>query len=127
MDNISNFSFLLEFPFKDRFMFPKKNGLCYNCLKDNPVKICSGMERHTARSCPDKFRSKLEGCVEKHHTLLHKPSKPLQQNNSDEIVVPLLESDFHRVTSKVAETVLLQVVHTNHLRTGGCSYNICNA
>ncbi|OXA47089.1 LINE-1 retrotransposable element ORF2 protein [Folsomia candida] len=67
---------------QQRIDFVRRNGLCYNCLKDN----------HRVTECNNKFGCKT--CSSKHHTLLHKPvaNRPVnpqpQQHNPTAASVP---------------------------------------
>ncbi|XP_030844258.1 uncharacterized protein LOC105444708 [Strongylocentrotus purpuratus] len=68
---------LRDLPQKERFIFLKKSGICFNCLK----------KAHLARNCPSDSTCKKEGCSLKwkHHTWLHFERKegPNQKNNED--------------------------------------------
>ncbi|XP_030842249.1 uncharacterized protein LOC105438717 [Strongylocentrotus purpuratus] len=68
---------LRDLPQKERFIFLKKSGICFNCLK----------KAHLARNCPSDSTCKKEGCSLKwkHHTWLHfeRKESPNQKNNED--------------------------------------------
>lgn len=61
--------------------FVKVKGLCYNCLKNNPILQSGCIVKHIAMSCPSKFKCRVEGCGASHHTLLHMPKQQKKENN----------------------------------------------
>ena len=65
--------------------FVKVNGLCYNCLKNNPVQQSGIAIKHVAKCCPSKFKCRIEGCGASHHTLLHIPNQ--QKKESETILL----------------------------------------
>ena len=66
--------------------------------------------KHTARSCPSKFKCKIEGCGALHHTLLHKPEslKETAEEKDKNIELPTVTSST--ATSKAPHAVLLRVI-----------------
>ena len=92
----------------ERFEFAKKKNLCFNCLKNNPIIRPGGTVKHTVKSCPSKFKCKVEGCGASHHTLLHKP-KPPQKPSENEKIDNQVKST-NTATSNISDAVLLQVI-----------------
>ena len=92
----------------ERFEFAKKKNLCFNCLKNNPIIRPGGAVKHTVKSCPSKFKCKVEGCGASHHTLLHKP-KPPQKPSENEKIDNQVKST-NTATSNISDAVLLQVI-----------------
>ena len=95
----------------ERFELVKKKGLCYNCLKNNPI-IRSGVKvKHIVKSCPSKFKCKIEGCGLSHHTLLHKPkSVEKKEDNVDEGNDIIPKADSNATTLETSDAILLQVI-----------------
>ncbi|CAB4009683.1 Hypothetical predicted protein [Paramuricea clavata] len=94
----------------ERFELAKRKNLCYTCLKSNQIKQLGRTMKHTARSCPSKFKCKIEGCGALHHTLLHKPEslKETAEEKDKNIELPTVTSST--ATSKATHAVLLRVI-----------------
>ena len=90
----------------ERFELAKRKNLCYNCLKSNQIKQLGRTVKHTARSCPSKFKCKIEGCGALHHTLLHKPEslKETAEEKDKNIELPTVTSST--AMSKAPRAVL---------------------
>ncbi|XP_028413873.1 uncharacterized protein LOC114536722 [Dendronephthya gigantea] len=89
----------------ERLEVVKKKGLCFNCLKSNPITRSGVKVKHNVQSCPSKFKCKADGCGLPHHTLLHKP-KSFEKRKSEEI--PCVENNA--ASLKTPDAVLLQVI-----------------
>ena len=92
--------------------FVKAKGLCYNCLKDNPV-LQSGIAiKHVAKCRPSKFKCRIEGCGASHHTLLHMPNQ--LKKESDKISAQMdgyvQVKPVDTAFQEDSDSVLLQVV-----------------
>ncbi len=92
----------------ERFELAKKKGLCYNCLKNNPIMRAGVKVKHHVRSCPSKSKCKFEGCVLSHHTLLHKPKSPVDKKEGE--CGDILNARNNATTLEIPGTVLLQVI-----------------
>ena len=57
----------------ERKNFVKEQKLCFNCLS----------KAHMLKECQSEFRCRVDGCRQKHHTLLHKEPLDNQNGNSD--------------------------------------------
>ena len=57
----------------ERKNFVKEQKLCFNCLS----------KAHMLKECQLEFRCCVDGCRQKHHTLLHKEPLDNQNGNSD--------------------------------------------
>ena len=92
----------------ERFELVKKKGLCYNCLKNNPI-IRSGVKvKHIVKSCPSKFKCKIEGCGLSHHTLLHKPKSVEKNVDEGNDIIP--KADSNATTLETSGAILLLVI-----------------
>ena len=60
--------------------------------------------KHQVRSCPSKFKCKIEGCGLSHHTLLHKLKLPVKKKDD----IPNARNNT--TTLETSGAVLLQVV-----------------
>lgn len=113
----------------ERFELAKRKNLCYNCLKSNQIKQLGRTVKHTARSCPSKFKCKIEGCGALHHTLLHKPEslKETSEENDKNIELPTVTSST--ATSKAPHAVLLRVIPVRVIgeRQVGTTYSMLDS
>ena len=92
--------------------FVKVKGLCYNCLKNNPV-LQSGIAiKHVAKCCPSKFKCRIEGCGASHHTLLHIPNQQKKESdkNSAQKDGDVQANSVNTTFQEDSDSVLLQVV-----------------
>ena len=92
--------------------FVKVKGLCYNCLKNNPV-LQSGIAiKHVAKCCPSKLKRRIEGCGASHHTLLHIPNQQKKESdkNSAQKDGAVQANSINTAFQEDSDSVLLQVV-----------------
>ena len=68
--------------------------------------------KHQVRSCPSKFKCKIEGCGLSHHTLLHKPKLPVKKKDEDDGYKrgDIPNARNNTTTLETSDAVLLQVV-----------------
>lgn len=93
--------------------FVKVKGLCYNCLKNNPVLQSGITVKHIAKCCPSKFKCRIEGCGASHHTLLHIPNQQKKESNQDSAQKDgsdLQAGSVNTALLQDSDSVLLQVV-----------------
>ena len=92
--------------------FVKAKGLCYNCLKDNPVLQSGIVIKHVAKCCPSKFKCRIEGCGASHHTLLHMPNQQKKESdkNSAQMDGCTQVKPVNTAFQEDSDSVLLQVV-----------------
>ena len=92
----------------ERYELVKKRGLCFNCLKNNPVTRSGVKVKHHVRSCPSKFKCKIEGCGLSHHTLLHKPKSSIEKKEDDGDEISHARNNA--TTLETSGAALLQVI-----------------